>query len=964
MTRLFFTIIIFSLFSSLLTGQTEVKKYNKENDNIDGPPQRPDLSKTTGIADEAVGVLDKGQLQNLTMNYGQISDTRYEDRGNAPTQSFFNFRYPRSNWTSLIDDFSFLFALPDNTKNGNNGNVIDGYTENDNEDWQAKDGSYGATHYNPATDPSPESEILYPPDNPITPYLAHSDLPATWPVDENGDRFWPGYFRRDPDTGDEMEGEFVSDRDVYAVFTDASNQLGNPIGLEVEMMAYSYGRPYADKFQFYEFFIHNKSGRKLDSCYVGYYGDPDCSDYGEETFIVPDALFNNPDVADVIMNRDFDGDIGGATQPNNVGKVEDESFGIAILETPQDMGVSTFHYFQDTGPVADKVLWPIISSNPDDKDVSSFKSSYFHGANKNIDDTALLTLPQDLVYIVASGPFSLEPDEMVKSTIVVAVGDNDADFFSQINQAVDMYKLGFVGPAAPPAPNLAASGISDGDAEVTLYWDDISESAKDPFTGDEDFEGYKIYRSEDNGQTWGDEVRDAKGSLIGYVPIAQFDLENFITGFDPRNPVSFLGDDTGIKHTYTDKTVKYGIRYSYTVVAYDQGDEQIYSLESSRGTAITDRNFVTVTPSPAHLGKIPGQITNLEQISGNGKGDLSFNIINDGILNEDIYEVHFNGDPATSFKLVNIAQGDTLAYNLPMNNDDNAVIDGFQIVAESEGKIGGAKYVTDGFGKNVLGNANIDSSGSWFVSIAEFATSSLEGRSHDFEIRFVESGDVAYSWGAASTSTAAFETKIEIWDVTTGINQKVCFEVQDNNNNQQWDEGETIFVLQALYPEPQIGDPLPAVFPDDFPYQVIISNSPSDGGDNPPQQGDMVQIDSYRSLNSADVFSFSVQPPTTDNTTVDLSEVRVVPNPYIVGAAWEELQNVHQIRFMFLPQECTINIYTINGEKVKTIKHKNGGDEMLNLVNENDQALAFGVYVYVVTTPDGKKQMNKFAIIR
>ena len=32
----------------------------------------------------------------------------------------------------------------------------------------------------------------------------------------------------------------------------------------------------------------------MDSCYVGYYQDPDCSDYGEEILILPDPDFSNP----------------------------------------------------------------------------------------------------------------------------------------------------------------------------------------------------------------------------------------------------------------------------------------------------------------------------------------------------------------------------------------------------------------------------------------------------------------------------------------------------------------------------------------------------------------------------------------------------------------------------------------------------------------------------------------------
>ncbi|MEZ4745103.1 MAG: hypothetical protein R3C41_03435 [Calditrichia bacterium] len=955
---------IFIMLLASVFGGGFAQTANKEVDDVQSKRPKKSLRKVSGFADEAVGVLDKGQLQNLTMNYGQITDTRYEDVGNAPTQFFYDFRYPRKNFTGLTDDFALFFATPENTRNGNNGNVIDGWTENDNEDWVAKDGSYGATHYNPANDPTPEAQLLYPPDNPTTPYLAHSDLPITWPVDENGEHFWPGYFRRDATTGEEVEGEFASDRDVYAVFDDSNNQLGNPLGIEVEMMAYSYGRPYADKFQFYEFFIHNKSGRQLDSCFVGFYLDPDCSDHGEEILLAPDPTFSNPDIPDLIIQRDFDGDIGGATRPNAVGVTEDYSFGTAIFETPKNMGITSFHYYEDSGPTDDKILWPIISGNPGDADLAGFADNYFHGSNPMIDDIALVQSfgKVDWVYIFATGPFTFAPDEVVKYTIAVAVGETDADLIKQVNQAQEMYNFKFIGPTAPPAPTLSAI---PGDGKVTLYWDDISERVPDAFTGEIDFEGYRVYRSQDNGQTWGTEVTDVQGNLITYQPVAQFDLDNGISGFDPQNPFTYLGDDTGVRHTFVDNNVKNGIRYSYTIVSYDRGDNIIYSLETARGTSTADRNFVTITPRPDYSGKIPAAVDGLSQTSGNGKGEVAINIIDEDNLPTDNYELHFNGTPATSFRLVNATLGDTLAFNLPLNFDDNPVIDGFQVSVESEGKIGGVKAVTDAFGKNVLGGANIDSSGSWFVNVAEFNTSSLENRSRDFEIRFTNGTSTAFSWGPPTVSTAVFPVNFEVWDVTGDSERRVAFEVQDSNTNGQWDEGELIFVLAVDYPDPQIGESLNAVFPQDFPFQVNISNAPADTDRTPPQPGDIVRIESFRSVSNGDVFRFGFTQTAFDAAQVELSEVRAVPNPYIVGAEWEEIQNVHQIRFMFLPPVCTINIYTINGEKVNSIQHDNfTGDELFNLVNFENQALAFGVYIYVVKTPDGQEHIGKFAIIR
>lgn len=514
--------------NSLVTGLILLLASNplvsREIDDVAHAPKTPWWSKAFSLAkpaarvDEAIGVMNKGQLCNLTMNYGQITDTRLEDPGNAPTDDYYNFRYPRVKpYGSMVDDFALLFAVRQNTKNGDNGNVIDGFSANGNEDWIAKDGSLGDTHY----DGSGDSDILYYTDG-TTHYLAHSDIETTWPIDDNGTHFWPGYFRRDPATGTVYEGEFVSDRDVYAVFTDRANVQGHSLGIEIEQMAYCYGRPYAEDFQFYEFFIHNTSSSTIDSAWFGIYQDPDCSDYGDEILIVPDG-YGFDDKYTVIMQRDFSGDIGGATDANSLGRLEDMDFGVVLLETPGNLGITDFHYYTDTGPTYDEELWPIISSKPDDPDIITTSGEYFHGPNPRIDDVSTITSPFDIVYIASTGPFSLAPGDTTKFTIAVVVGDTDEDFLLNCDMAITMFEKGFIGPSAPPGPNLSAVS---GDNRVTLYWDSSTEQVPDPATEELDFEGYKIYRSEDGGVTWGDEITNYKGEAIGYVPIAQFDIDN------------------------------------------------------------------------------------------------------------------------------------------------------------------------------------------------------------------------------------------------------------------------------------------------------------------------------------------------------------------------------------------------------------------------------------------------------
>ncbi|MGQ9561118.1 MAG: hypothetical protein ACUVWA_11435 [Candidatus Oleimicrobiaceae bacterium] len=952
------------------------------------PRQTQATRKPSARIDEAIGVMTKGQLCNLTMNYGQISDTRLEDPGNRPTDDFFNFRYPKSKpYGSMCDDFSLIFAVEKNTKNGDNGNVIDGYTNNGNEDWIAKDGSLGKTHYDGRAG---YPMLLYVDGS--TPYLAHSDLPQTWPVNEAGEPFWPGYFRRDPSSGTVYQGEFASDRDVYAVFTDANNQQGHPLGLEVEMMAYCYGRPYAEDFQFYEFFIHNTTAATIEQAWVGIYLDPDCGDYSQEVLITPEGHGLRSRYP-VIMQRDFDGDIGAATVPNPVGRLEDMDFGIIILETPRNLGVTDFHYFTDPGPTFDHELWPIISSKPDDPDIAAIKAEFFHGADPRLDDLSGITA-KDWVFIVTSGPFDLAPGQVVKYTIAVVVGDTDADFLNNCEMAIQMFEKGFVGPAAPPGPRLSAV---PGDRKVTLYWDDSPETRPDPLTGEIDFEGYKLYRSEDGGATWGTPVTDARGSVVGYVPLAQFDLKNDIEGIDPLNSSTYLGNNSGLRYCYVDSPVVNGIEYCYTVTAYDRGDPaaRIPSFETAKGVGSAERHFVRVTPRPEPLAFLPGRPSPLRRVSGKGRGTIEIELVDENAYRSyqesaasssaPLFKLVAHGFPATTFSLFDSARGNyLLAGPLPMNQAVMPVLGevGLRITVTSEPKIGGIQSIVDEAGNDVWGAGKSDQTLSWYVTASELTAGSLDARSNSYEIHFGTDSSMAYSKGRSPV--ALMKVPFRVWRIYPDTLQVAC-EYDDRNQNRQFESGETIYLVNVPYPaaEPTEGEPLQVNFPEDFPLQLMFQKVPASSelpeGGHLPVPGQKVVINCHSGFSDGsgfsatsaaakgDVFVFSVQPGSVDHALVAelLREVRVVPNPYVVTSLFDPKENVHSLKFLYLPAECTITIYSLSGVKIKELHHDDGtGMENWDLTNEFGQDIAFGVYVYVVTTPSGAKRIGKLAIIK
>ncbi len=57
-----------------------------------------------------------------------------------------------------------------------------------------------------------------------------------------------------------------------------------------------------------------------------------------------------------------------------------------------------------------------------------------------------------------------------------------------------IYNANYQFAVPPPMPTLTAEA---GDGYVRLSWDDVAERGVDPVTDENDFEGYRIYRSTD-----------------------------------------------------------------------------------------------------------------------------------------------------------------------------------------------------------------------------------------------------------------------------------------------------------------------------------------------------------------------------------------------------------------------------------------------------------------------------------
>jgi len=203
------------------------------------------------------------------------------------------------------------------------------------------------------------------------------------------------------------------------------------------------------------------------------------------------------------------------------------------------------------------------------------------------------------VQIMSSGPFTLEPGELDTMIIATVFGISKLDLFKNVDQVIQLYRENWAVLAPPPTPTLQ---VTAGDQKVELIWDRKAEQ-------DSLFEGYRIYKSYDNGVSWGQEITDIYGDVIAYKPLAIYDLKDGITGVNPLVPGFSLGQDSGLEpirkvidgdtvNYYADTQVRNGYEYIYAVTSYTRGSQIKPPLENSIATDPSKQGDNTVAIIP------------------------------------------------------------------------------------------------------------------------------------------------------------------------------------------------------------------------------------------------------------------------------------------------------------------------------------------------------------------------------
>ncbi len=762
----------------------------------------------------------------------------------------------------------------------------------------------------------------------------------------------------------------------------------------------------------------------IDSLYFGFFIDPDLPGRDPEGYTMDPWAEDDYCIADTVRNIflmfDKDGYDRDDDNINSEGPVS--AYAIAFLKTPKDIGLTGYHFFdqydfdiENRGSEVERIMYAMASGKKELLTPQT-QQRYFHGDDPNFDDLNLLRDFQESAapynrpdpwFMMTSGPFSISPGDTLPLHFCIVGGrDNPgaldeagfptnpyevrfADVLLNFNKAMDLYNNSFQGTGPPRTPTLSAVGtkvldendlplVYAEDGKVTLYWDDIAEKVPDILTKVIDFEGYRIYKAffdrDLDYVDWGQEIyevtEDGKvGDVLTYVPVFQCDKIDEYEGIDPFQPWFYVGNNSGIVHKWTDTDVVNGVRYRYCITAYDHWYEELFfnANETARGNSSRDLNVIDVIPGVRPTGfRGAEKDTVFNHISGIGNGSIALEIIDDNEVTGHTYTLTI--EDTTGILRYHVFNEDEQVYKV--TNSTN-------IVDQSSGEEPDASPIFDGVGLKVINFDQVEVyekltgwstvAGSDTSDYRITILSPINANPADYEIRFL----------GANSDTNAIGTKtvpFQVWNVSEIPPKQVDLaivppagELQSGEQIRMWEyltEGSLVRTFTWIFMLEW--DPDTVVVGTD----TTLVTAYGEAG-TAPAVGDIFTFTTKKAF-SYDIYKFQTYAATTEKIEEDdLDNIKVVPNPYIVSSQTElytgsSQWDLHEVRFIHLPPKCTIKIYTLTGDHVRTIDHDNPtyGEARWDLLTKENLETSYGIYIYVVKTPEGKTKIGKLAVVK
>ncbi len=982
------------------------------------------LNRSMGYADRKLSVFDKGNMVLRMSNAAIYGYDRWGLNHEFPAGSMAKTGCCTYYWTQSPMVGALINGLP-SVSVGVRGSVRD--HEEEFEPLPGYDAGYTDTDANIG--------------------IAFSDIPESWPAlwarekdptgtfesviynaDGSSDTlYFPGI---EPELGpdgfpDAPCGLGVqADREAYFVVTDndpqegntfASNQGVGPLNVRFDIWVLNYSSTFGNDGLIFIQKMTNVGKDTLKDLYMGIAGDPDAPEQGGAEWTDDMALLiteNDPHIAEklvdtsdahllenfaIVYDRD---DAAEGYLTSGVGWVGAKFLDLTKFNsdgTDSTYGISTFYTFEysmdsqsDAQAYNEQMTHGIQTPHHiEPYEYDNYQKPYSYGP--------------DITWVIAGGPMDVAPGEQVIFTFADFVGINETDLTRNAKLFQSLYDNNCATPKPPDQPVVQAAVD---ESKVVLMWDDRSEFSLDPVTGKNAFQGYRVYRSTDRGNTWGTVITDVNGDPTDFFkPLAIYDYDDNVSGAhamtDPRIYYN-LGSNTGLKYSFVDNNIINGYEYWYAVSAYDGVDDwagaPVDPMENSKAKNAfysDDDNTIAIVAQSKAAGFTKG--TEREAAHTSGESDAVLNLVEadafelvflgDSLSPQDFeskgysYKVTFNqttvGDTATvnSWNMINTSTGDTVVAN-----DTDVESGSFKHVVTS---FDSAKQTVnqDTAGAILFSGINSNSNdGTWagFVENTPLDPQPSDRPDSDLlqkdiEFRFTNDGSIATYFNATLSVIETIDIPFEVWSVEDNkeINaviymaagSKPIYE-EDAENPSHYKFTKNFFVMPVYEDYTGVG------MADYYTNTNIGWMFQFNKAETLFQPGDVFNVYFRNPLLPGDVYDITTEADVYTVTKGDLDEIVVVPNPYNATSVYEHIAFIREVQFIGLPEQCLIRIFNTAGELVQVIKHdmnspgyRGPSIEAWDLRTYNNQEVSFGVYVFHVIS-NNQEFTGKLAVIK
>ncbi len=644
---------------------------------------------------------------------------------------------------------------------------------------------------------------------------------------------------------------------------------------------------------------------------------------------------------------------------NGIPDQGEPDFGRTDTDESDQIGLTGFNFFNQTASPDmsnDALLWDRMSPGRFDVIASD---------------------PQDGDFIYSSGYFPLipsngNPDIKERFSFAILFGENYQDIVSNKLIVQQIYNAGYKFPQPPQKPTIT---LTQQDGKVVIYWDGkATENDVDFITKVKDFEGYKIYRATDANFTDSRVITNGRGILSFDLPIAQYDLVDSLSGFFYPSPnlleqvggtTYYLGDNTGVINKFVDSSVVLGQTYYYAVCAYDRGNESqdIFPTENSKfirrtstGEIIVDKNTGYITPGRRPAGYDPAKIQDFTKSEGfRGTGQINIDVVDDkSVKAGNSYKVAFidtgTAETTAYWSLINLTANDTVVNRSSVFSGNTPIKEGFRVQIHNDTEV--KLDTANNSGTIVGGTSNPQSITFLVLNISGFKGVKLP---NDYEIEFYPTiVDTSIADPLAPAKPANFKVK----NLTKNEYINFIYAVY----------GEISTTHSIIFKESVGGGQI------DYTWRLDISYN--NGTNIPLETSGVLPLHTLKPFGSSDEVTFTMKGANIDDAAAkdQMDKIKVVPNPYVVTHEAEARllssqtsgRGEREIRFTYIPPGSTISIYTVRGEKIKSLTTEDlfVGDVYWNLRTEENLDVAYGVYVFVVEAPGIGTKIGKFALIK